>query len=46
MQPMLIRKIVLLTEKTRISIVAALHDMQRHAREVNSRAAGHGRSLL
>lgn len=41
-QPMEITVVILIGEKARLAINAALHDMQRVIGEKHTRAAGHG----
>jgi hypothetical protein len=44
-QPMQVVAVILLAEETGLAIVAALHNVQRNAIEMDTGAAGHGRTL-
>ena len=44
-EPVAVGVVVLLGEKAGLAIVAALHDVQRHAIEVDAGAAGHAVTL-
>ena len=44
-QPVQVGVVILFSEEAGFAVVAALHDMQRDAIEVDAGAAGHGRRL-
>jgi len=45
-QPVQVTQVIVFAEKTRFAVVAALHDVQRYAVEVDARAAGHAGMLV